>query len=499
MANKEIGYGYVVRTLGLRVTGYRLHAVVDSGVLALRTHGNVLHVPTGVAPSSEDPVTHLEFALKYQGVELEVIGAACGQLAPELVQARLDASPNGRYIRVLATLYERFTGKELRAKALTAPYVNLFDPDAYICGAVNRQSKFRVNMNDIGNAVLSPVIRRTPTLEKLLSRDVFADLDAFVQSIGGVQHLDRSLGWAYLDETHGSFAIEHEAPSEDKARRFVQILHGAHEGRALTEEYLAELQRSTITNPYLEAFAFRHEQNWLLQGGRLRASSVTYLPPPPDQARVMMEALMDFANAGDSIAPLVKAFLVSFAFVYIHPFMDGNGRISRFLVHHSLCRSGKLEQGLILPISMAMSHHESDYLTALQSVSKAIRELWDVTVLDDDHIDATFIGSANPYCYWDATEAIEFGVRMTHYALDTSLIKEADYLKRFDTVFDRINARYDVQGKDLSALIRMAHSHDGKLSLNRRKQYLYRVPSPVLDAIENEVQELFFGDDDIEE
>lgn len=46
MVHGEIGYGDVVATLGLRVTGYRLHAIVDIGVLALRTHGNTLHVPT---------------------------------------------------------------------------------------------------------------------------------------------------------------------------------------------------------------------------------------------------------------------------------------------------------------------------------------------------------------------------------------------------------------------------------------------------------------------
>jgi len=33
---------------------------------------------------------------------------------------------------------------------------------------------------------------------------------------------------------------------------------------------------------------------------------------------------------------LVRAAVVSFAFVFIHPFMNGNGRLSRFLIHHCL-------------------------------------------------------------------------------------------------------------------------------------------------------------------
>lgn len=87
---------------------------------------------------------------------------------------------------------------------------------------------------------------------------------------------------------------------------------------------------------------------------------------------------------------------------------------------------------------------------------------------------------------------MEFGVQMTHYALDTSLIKESDYLKRYDTVYARINSWFDIVDKDLHALIRMAYSHEGRLSLTRRKQYLHRVQPAVLDAIEAEVQEVFF-------
>lgn len=494
----EIGYGHLVNLLGLNMSGYRLHAKIDSGVLSVREQGNDLHIPTAVAPNTDDPLAHLEFALKYQGVELEVIQAACTKLEPGHIQARLNASPNGKYIRTIAALYESFTQQSLQAKAISAPYVNLFDPEVYVCGTKRRQSKFRVNFNGIGNLDFCPVIRRSATLEALLDRDIFADLDAFVESIGGAQNLDRALGWAYLDETRGSFAIEHEAPSEDKARRFVQLLRSAHEGRSLSEDYLTELQRDTITNPLLEAVAFRHEQNWLQQGGRLRASNITYLPPPPEEVRPLMDALTNFANAPESIHPLLNAFLISFAFVFIHPFMDGNGRISRFLIHHALCRSGKLDQGLILPISVAMSHHESDYLTALQSVSKPIRTLWEVMVLEEDRIHATFIGSGTPYRYWDATECMEFGLRMTHYALDTSLIKESDYLKRFDAVYAHINTHHDILSKDLHALIRMAHSQGGTISQNRRKQYLYRVPPHVLDDIETQVKAIFFDDSDTE-
>ncbi len=490
----EIGYGYLIDKLKLRVSGYWLHAKVDRGVPAVSQQGNAILVPVSVAPASDDPLDHLEFALKHQGTELEILQAVCSVLDPGQIEYRLNASPNGKYIRTIAALFEAFSGKALKAGSTTAPYVNLFDRKSYICGKDRFQKKFRVNFNGIGDMDFCPVIRRTDALEKLLDRDVFADLDAFVESVGGLGNLDRALGWAYLDETRSSFAIEHERPSEDKSKRFVQLLKGAHEKRALSEAYLTELQRATIANPFFEAVSFRHEQNWLQQGGRLRASSISYLPPRPDEVEPLMDAFMAFANGEPDIDPLIKAFVVSFGFVFIHPFMDGNGRISRFLAHHSLCRSGKLEQGLILPISVAMARHEAQYLAALQSVSKPIRDLWNVIIIDDDKIDATFHASADPYRYWDATDCVQFGIQMTHHALDTFLIKESDYLTRYDAVYDRVNARFDVVDKDLHALIRMAHSNGGTLSANKRKKYQYKVQPAVLDAIEAEVKDVFFGD-----
>ncbi|MBD8630315.1 hypothetical protein IFT74_02935 [Oxalobacteraceae sp. CFBP 8755] len=80
-----------------------------------------------------------------------------------------------------------------------------------------------------------------------------------------------------------SFAIEKEAPSEDKARQFVELLKQAHEPRELSEDYLVELQNVITTNPFDKAASFRYEQNWLSGPGR-GAPSVTYLPTPHELA-----------------------------------------------------------------------------------------------------------------------------------------------------------------------------------------------------------------------
>jgi hypothetical protein len=307
----------------------------------------------------------------------------------------------------------------------------------------------------------------------------------FIESLGA-EMMDRALSWAYLHETDSSFAIEKEVPSEDKARQFVELLKQAHEPRELSENYLVELQNVTITNPFDKAASFRYEQNWLSGPGR-GAPSVTCLPPPHALARELMTELMVLAgSAPKAIDPVVAASIISFGFVFIHPFMDGNGRLSRFLFHYALCQSGMLEKGLVLPVSIAMKRHEADYLSTLRAFSRPARAKWDVRWIGEDQFDFTFRGSDAMYRYWDATPCVEFGYRMAEEALEIELRQETLYLAAYDRITRAVNDKYDVRGSDLSTLESSCLENGNKLSNNRRKQYGTRVRPEVFDLIERE-------------
>jgi len=81
-----------------------------------------------------------------------------------------------------------------------------------------------------------------------------------------------------------------------------------------------------------------------------------------------MDDLMALANhPPEDVDPLVLASIIAFGFVSIHPFMDGNGRLSRFLFHQVLCERGALQNGLVLPVSIVMRQNETDYLSVLQT------------------------------------------------------------------------------------------------------------------------------------
>ena len=65
-----------------------------------------------------------------------------------------------------------------------------------------------------------------------------------------------------------------------------------------------------------------------------------YLPPKPEDVPNELEAFFSwFSQAEKILHPFELASLVHLKFVKIHPFMDGNGRLSRLLMNHILFKS----------------------------------------------------------------------------------------------------------------------------------------------------------------
>jgi hypothetical protein len=478
-----VGYEFLRQHLALRALPPARPALVKPVTRVEPTHG-FLAIPRHVAPAGKDPVEHTLFALKHEGTNLQILAEALPKIGPAGLLAELRRIPTGGYIRLACYLWEHFAQGQLTdLPEIAGATVEVFDPKRFITGAPRRDARWRVAFNGLGSLAYCASVDRTAFIEQAMRSDILARAKAFAQSLGKGM-LDRALAWAYLHETEDSFAIERETPSEDKARSFVALLHQAHEGRPLTENYLVELQNSALTNSFDRAAGYRTEQNWL-RGPARGAAGVTYVPPPPSMVGELMDELTEFENgAPRELDPILAAAVASFGFVYIHPFMDGNGRLSRFIFHHALCRSGKLERGLILPVSVAMKRNEEEYLSVLQHYSRPARERWSVKWIDEGQYDLEFEGSPALYRYWDATPCVEFGFRMAEQALEVDLRQETAFLARYDRIVRAVDERFDVRGSDLATLVISCLDQGGRLSKRRRQQFAGRVPEAVFDYIE---------------
>lgn len=488
---EPVGYEHLRRSLKLTALPPAKPAVVRP-VTRVEDDGTHLSVPRHVAPTEGDPLHHLLFALKHEGTDLAIISQAVKHLDATRLCRALRDTPNGAYIRKACYFWEHFTGNVLEDIPVPGGVVApVFSPNEYLTRSTKestRDQKWRIDFNGLGTLAYSPTIRRTHRLIELLRTDILGQVDSFIEETGS-ELLDRALAWAYLHETEGSYALERESPPEDKARAFASLLRQAHEPRTLTEEYLVELQNAVISNPFEKAVQFRTEQNWL-KGPARGAAGVTYVPPPPDLAFELMEQLQHMVAAPPkSIDPLVHASIASFGFVFIHPFMDGNGRLSRWLFHYSLCQSGRLKRGAILPVSIAMKRNEEAYLAALTEFSRPIRERWLVRWIDEDKYDFEFQADAALYRYWDATKCVEFGLEMALQALQRDLRQETEFLVGYDTARRAVEARFDIRSEYLSNLLVSCFQNQGTVSKNRRKQYVGNVPEAAFDAIELAVRQ----------
>lgn len=258
----------------------------------------------------------------------------------------------------------------------------------------------------------------------------------------------------------------------------------------LDEDKLCDIQNRIVSSPYSQAVTYRSEQNWLANAGAAGVRRITYLPPPPEILEELMKGWLVLANTdGNKINPLIAAAVTSFGFVYLHPFMDGNGRLSRFLVHHQLHKGKILPAKHILPVSAAMLKNEHMYLQALETFSAPSRDLWDILQIDQNNFDFKFKGPTAIYRYWDATEQSKFLFAMIREAIDTFLPEEIDFLRKYDRIYRVLNDRFDVVQKDLDLLVAAGIS-TGRVSQNLKKKYLYRVPEGFFEALEQEIDSL---------
>jgi Fic family protein len=63
---------------------------------------------------------------------------------------------------------------------------------------------------------------------------------------------------------------------------------------------------------------------------------------------------------------------LAFGFVYAHPFVDGNGRIYSYLIHHVLANRGYSPAGVVFPVSAAILLRIDAYRIALEDYSKRL-------------------------------------------------------------------------------------------------------------------------------
>ena len=183
---------------------------------------------------------------------------------------------------------------------------------------------------------------------------------------------------------------------------------------------------------------------------------IHFVCPRPEDVPGLMEAWMSLTRrvVESRIDPVVAAAVSSFAFVFIHPFEDGNGRIHRFLIHHVLSRRGYSPPGVIFPVSAAILRDRRSYDKTLETFSQATLGLirWRWTAAREIVVDNE---TADLYRYFDATAFAEYLYDCVADTVRRDLTEELAFIAVFDRACAAVREIVDMPDRRVALFVRL--------------------------------------------
>ena len=186
--------------------------------------------------------------------------------------------------------------------------------------------------------------------------------------------------------------------------------------------------------------------------------SYDYICPKPEDVESLMD---DFFSLNKKLEVsnlniIIQATILSFVFNYIHPFDDGNGRLSRFLVNWLLfCKKNH-----VYPISAVIFDEISEYYTILNEFSISIHPFIKFNKNEDGSIDV-INHTVNLYQLFNLTKQTEYLFRIFNKATKYRYIEYQSL-----SIHDELNKNFpNIDIKYIKLLIL-----NGKIGAKKKKK-----------------------------
>ncbi|WP_419166988.1 Fic family protein [Candidatus Palauibacter sp.] len=477
-ARRPVGQAWLFRHFDLAVPRPAVRSYVVAGARRTERDGPRTTELYPLRYAAEDSiVAHLRFALRHEAFDLGVLVAALREIDPAVLETWVRAQPTGAFSRRAWFLYETFSGRTLDLEdAKAGNYAGALDHNRHMVATRRNSRRHRVADNLLGGAELCPVVRLTSRLRKAMksgldeeARDLMESYDPSI--------LARAVNYLFAKETRSSFALEGETPSGGRAERFAQALKSA---SAFDPADKADLLRlhAAIVDPRYAADDWRTIQNFVgetIGGYRER---VHFICPRPADVPGLMRGWTALTGrvVDGGVDPVVAAAVSSFAFVFVHPFEDGNGRIHRFLIHHVLARRGYGPPGTILPVSAAILRDRQGYDDILSGFSRSLLDLirwgWSGGGADSPSREMVVESdSADLYRYFDATSFAEYLYGRVADSVRRDLKEELGFVAVFDRAFKAVQEIVDMPDRRASLFVRLCMQNGGRLAARKRGSF----------------------------
>jgi hypothetical protein len=432
-------------------------------------------------------VMDLKFALRYEPVDLCILRLAFEKIDKNELTAWINGEPSGAYARRAWFFYEWLTGDLLDVpEPANIRYVPALDPEIHVVLLQGvRSRRHLVIDNLLGTPALCPMVRKTRKIADLQASGIQAEAANFIQNCDP-QTLARAVQYLHTKETKGTFELEKETAGGSKAERFIEALRSVRDFDPGSEAEQTRLQ-NIIVDPRYAAKGWRNFQNYVGETVyNHQYDIVHFICPKPEDVRPLMDGFAKLIERlrGGGVDPVIAAATVAFAFVFIHPFDDGNGRIHRYLIHHVLSEAGFTPPGVVFPVSAAMVRTWAAYDKALERFSRPVMR----------HIEWDWHGGGGPqvavtnrtdhlYRYFDATPQAEYLYGCVIDAVRRDLKEEVAFITAFDQAYRAVTERIDIPNRKAGQLVKLV-MQNGLIGKDKREKLFPELTAAELDELE---------------
>lgn len=407
---------------------------------------------------------HLTFALKYEGLDLLVLKRLFEILDKRLLTTLVKSKATSSYMRRLWFLYEWLFEEELNIENVAeGNYVDALDTKLQFGINGEHSPRHRVRNNLPGTKYFCPLVFRSKTLDHYTK----LDLSNSVQKVIGKTSADilaRTASFLLLKDSKSSYAIEGETKPYTRIQRWGRAIGEAGK-QPLDMHELLRLQKIVIGDNRFVQLGLRKEGGFVGEHERnTRLPLPEHISAREEDLESLMQGIFDFnTRTYKDLDAVIVATCIAFGFVFIHPFVDGNGRLHRYLIHHVLMEKGFAPRGIVFPISSAILERIDDYRKVLESYSKRTLPFIDWEPTHDMNVNV-LNETIDFYRYFDATPQAEFLYSCVEKTIIVDLPNEIHFLEQYDIFKNRIENLIEMPTSKINLLFNFLKQNDGVLS-----------------------------------
>ncbi|WP_218599218.1 Fic family protein [Polaribacter sp. NJDZ03] len=467
---KIVGYGAIIESLKLPIPfPNTLSLITQKSKKYNNTYWKVF--PTSYQPE-ETLYKQLVFAIKYEGINLLLFKALFKVITKDQIKEILHIEPSGQYSRKIWFIYEWLQQEKIDVAIdlKKRKYIQLLDSNIQYTIKGEESARHKIINNLPGTVDFCPLIFKTQKLENYINANLSSRKNTILNSIHK-DILQRASSFLLLKDSKASFTIEGENPGNNRAMRWGKAI-GQAGGKSLSITELERLQQIVIENSRFIEMGLRKEGGFV--GEHDRSSG----EPIPDHISAKEQDIPKLLNGvietntllqDDSYDAVLAAATISFGFVFIHPFIDGNGRLHRYIMHHILAKKKFTQQGVIFPVSASILEHINDYKDVLESYSHPLLDYITWKETENHNIKVTN-NTIDFYRYFDATKQAEFLYDCVEDTLVRIIPEEVSYLQKYDEFKKYLDNHFEMPDKTVAILVRFLEQNEGILSKRALKK-----------------------------